>query len=189
MKICEFLFKMSIASLLFVCLSGSSLKADKYIDFRVEKYVRFTLDENRNIQISGDVTELKEPLRIGICPEGGKMRIDDVFEIGRTEYSGIEDKIVILFNNEKCASINFVSSIGKTVMLMRNDAKIIVFDEDDNSKGIIYQCGTINSDSAADLFMSILDGEEVANKYTIAFDELEKALSSNSQYKVVRKSM
>lgn len=189
MKVYEFLFKMSIASLLFVCLSGSSRKDDEYIDFRVEKYVRFTLDENRNIQVSGDVTELKEPLSIGISPEGGKMYIDDVFEVGRTKYSGIEDKVVVLFNNEKCASINFVSSAGQTVMLMRNDAKIIVFDEDNNSKGIIYQCGTINSDSAADFFMSILVGEEVANKYTIAFDELEKALSSNSRYKVVRKSM
>ncbi|WP_455587368.1 hypothetical protein [Bacteroides sp.] len=184
MKNYGLLFKIGIASLLFVCLSGSSLKDDNDIVFEIEEYARFTLDKNQNICMNGEFAKLKKTRNIGINPNKGTIYINDVFVADRTSHSGISDRVKVVLNKKGVCELICLESSAHQLVMLGSDATIAVFDENDKQKGILYKCSMVpDGVDPNDFFVSMLLEEEVENKFATAFEKLQKALSSNSHYK------
>lgn len=195
MKNYKLFLKTSIASILLVCLSGSSLFAGDYIYFYFEEYARFTVNQNLDIKL-GKTIQLHETLKIGVNPENGNISIAklNLVETNREAYTTIDNakEILLTFNHKKCSSINFRTSTGETIMLLSN-AQIYIFDKNSNRKGTLYQCAIFDSENIIDYFIGLLANkgkeEETENKYTKAFDILQETFSSNNQYNIQRQDI
>lgn len=179
-------FKTSIVSILLVCLSSNSLFAGDYIYFYFEEYARFTVKQNLDIQL-GETIQLHETLKIGVDPESGNISIAKInfVESDRETHTNIDNtkKILLIFDHKKCSSINFRTTTGEKIMLLFN-AQICIYDKNSNKKGTLYQCVTL-----FDYLIGLTNEGKTENRYTKAFDNLQKSFSSNNQYKIQRQGI